>query len=56
MIGVILSTGKATLHELDTVYSLQDAYDLLEVIMVDAHNNRAVNKHFEAKARNANHN
>jgi len=28
----------ASLQELDTVYSVEDAYDLLEVAKVDAHN------------------
>jgi len=28
----------ATLHELQTVYSLGDLYDMLEVIAVDNHN------------------
>jgi hypothetical protein len=32
--------GKATLHELQTVYSLEDAYDLLEIAMIDDHNKK----------------
>jgi len=28
----------ATLHELGTVYGLEDLYDLLEIILVDAYN------------------
>jgi len=40
-IGVIVSTGKGTLHECDTVYSVEDVYLMLEVITVDAHNRRA---------------
>jgi hypothetical protein len=28
----------ATLHELQTVYGLQDAYDLLEVAQIDGYN------------------
>ena len=28
------------MHELDTVYGLEDVYDLLEIIGVDAHNRR----------------
>jgi hypothetical protein len=35
---MIVSSGKATLHELQTVYSLEDAYKLLEMAMVDLHN------------------
>jgi hypothetical protein len=34
----------ATLHELDTVYGVEDAYNLLEVILVD-----------DANANNAQH-
>lgn len=40
----MISSGKATLHELDTVLSLEDVYDILEVISVDAHNQRLLNK------------
>lgn len=42
LIGAIVSSGKATLHELQTVYGLADAYDLLEVLVVDAHNQRVL--------------
>lgn len=42
LIGTIVSSGRATLHELDTVYSIEDAYDLLEVIVVDSHNQRVL--------------
>lgn len=34
----------ATLHELDTVYGTQDLYDMLEIIAVDAFNQRIINK------------
>lgn len=37
-IGAVISAGKATLHELDTVYGVEDLYDMLEVIAIDAHN------------------
>lgn len=37
----MISARLATLHELQTVYGLEDLYDLLEVALVDAHN-RAV--------------
>jgi hypothetical protein len=33
----------ATLHELATVYSLKDCYDLIEIAAVDAHNRRVLN-------------
>jgi hypothetical protein len=31
-------SDRATLHELDTVYGLEDLYDLLEITEVDAWN------------------
>lgn len=34
----------ATLHELSTVYGTQDLYDFLEMIAVNAHNQRALSK------------
>ncbi len=37
---MIISSGKATLHELQTVYSLRDAMDLIEVLAIEAHNQR----------------
>lgn len=38
LIGTIISSGKATLHELQTVYGIEDAHNLLEIITVDRHN------------------
>ena len=49
LIGALVSSGKATLHELDTVYSPQDAYLLLEILMVDTHNRRVITKSSETK-------
>lgn len=37
----MISAGLATLHELKNTYGLEDLYDLLEVVLVDAYN-RAV--------------
>jgi len=37
-IATVISAGRATLHELDTVYGCADLWDLLEIIMVDSHN------------------
>lgn len=37
-IGAVMSHRMASLHELQTVYSLEDVYDMLEVLNVDAHN------------------
>jgi len=39
-IGRVVSSGKATLYELQTCYSTQDMHDLLDVILIDALNNR----------------
>jgi hypothetical protein len=39
-IGLVVSQGKATLTELDTVYGSEDLADFLEIIMVDLHNER----------------
>ena len=44
IIGAVVSSGKATLCELQTLYSVQDAHDMLEVISVDAHNRRVANR------------
>jgi len=37
-IGAVVSSRLATLAELDSVYSVEDMYDLLEVLAVDAYN------------------
>jgi len=37
----------ATLNELSTIYGTMDLYDMLELIMVDAHNQRIIRKHQE---------
>jgi hypothetical protein len=34
----------ATLHELDTIYGVEDLYDMIEILAVDAHNRIIVNK------------
>jgi hypothetical protein len=33
-----VSSGKATPHELSTIYGLEDLHDILEVLAVDARN------------------
>jgi hypothetical protein len=40
LIGTLVSSRLATLHELQTVYGLEDAYDLLELLSVDGYNER----------------
>ncbi len=42
VISILLSRRMAKLHELDTVYSVKDAYDMLEVIMIDDYNKGVV--------------
>jgi len=42
-IATVISAGKATLHELDTVYGIEDLWSMLEVITVDNHNYRVLN-------------
>jgi hypothetical protein len=39
-IGAVVSAGKATLHECQTVYSIEDVYNLLELVAIDRHNIR----------------
>ena len=38
MIGALVSRRYATLHELQTVYGVEDAYTMLDVILTDAAN------------------
>ncbi len=52
-IAVLLSNKCATLHELQTVYGLEDAYDMIEVLMVDAHNTRILQRQAEKNGNNS---
>jgi hypothetical protein len=40
LIGVLVATKMATLHELDSVYGVEDAYDLLEILQVERINSQ----------------
>ena len=40
-VGVVAASGRATIHEMSTVYGLEDIYDMIEIIVIDAHNRRA---------------
>ena len=40
IVGMVVSSRLATLHELQTVYGVQDLYGLAEVVTVDAYNRR----------------
>lgn len=42
VIGTLVSAKAATLFELQTVYSVEDAYNLLEIVNVDHHNERVI--------------
>lgn len=44
VVGTLIASRAATLHELQTVYGVQDAYDMLEVISVDLYNERLMRK------------
>lgn len=45
LIGTLVSGRHATLHELQTVYGIKDAYDLLELMTVDMVNEFRANEH-----------
>jgi hypothetical protein len=54
VIATLISAEMATLHELDTVYGVEDAYDLLEILSIDGENKRRLNKSQERKRANRN--
>lgn len=39
-----MSSKMATLYELQTIYGVEDVYDMLEVLNVDNHNQELANK------------
>jgi hypothetical protein len=43
----MMERPRVTLHELQTVYSLEDLYNLIELGAVRAHNDRAAQKRHE---------
>lgn len=43
IIATLVSARLATLAELQTVYGPQDAYQMLEIHLIDQHNTRALN-------------
>lgn len=45
----MISAGKATLAELDEVLGVEDLYDIIEVMRVDAHNRRLVRAAYSRK-------
>lgn len=42
IIATLVSARLATLHELDTAYGVKDAYDLLEIHMIDQANENII--------------
>ena len=48
-VGIPVSRNLATLHEMQTVYGLSDAYELMEIIAVDGHNQRLWSKLHERR-------
>lgn len=42
-IGVVISARLATIVELSTALGSEDVQDLLEILAVDAHNDRVIN-------------
>lgn len=49
LIGAIISSGKATLRELKTVYTLEDAHDIFEIIAIDNYNKYLAYEYQEKK-------
>jgi hypothetical protein len=49
LIGAIVAEGKASLHELRTIYTLEDALDLYEVIAVTRYNEHLAIEHAKRK-------
>lgn len=47
MMGAVLSARLATLHELQTIYGLEDLYNLAEVVIIDVYNRRLERKRQE---------
>lgn len=43
-VAAVVSSGLATLHELDTVYGLEDLWHLIEINTVDAHNRNVMSR------------
>lgn len=48
-VGAIISSRLGTLLECDTVYSVEDVYLMLEVLMIDAHNKAVADKYYADK-------
>lgn len=44
VIGTVVSRKMATIHELDTVYGMEDVYNMLEIMAVDDFNQTLLRK------------
>lgn len=44
IVGMVVSSRHASLHELQSVYGVEDLYNLAELIIVDAHNSRVLSE------------
>ena len=51
MIGSVVNSRLATLHELETVYGLEDLYNLYEIILIKTANEQASWKKAKEKRR-----
>lgn len=51
LIGTIITHKLATLYELQTIYSYEDALDMYEVICVNNYNERQIIKHQQKQPR-----
>jgi hypothetical protein len=47
----VISAGKATFAELDSVLGVEDLHDIIEVITVDAHNRAVIERDRQEKER-----
>ena len=45
-----MTSGLATLAELDTIYSVEDVYIMMEVSLINSYNQRLFQKFYAAKA------
>ena len=50
-LGAITTAGQATLNELKTIYSIQDALMMFEIVMVNRYNEYLALKHAEKEAK-----
>ncbi|WP_019573359.1 hypothetical protein [Curvibacter lanceolatus] len=44
VVGAVVTTRLATLHELDTIYGVEDMWLLLEIAQVNSHNENMMNR------------